>query len=46
MARKRFVMIADHLEIPEDERDRLLYPKRAVTVSVPVHRDDGTTAVY
>jgi glutamate dehydrogenase (NAD(P)+) len=46
MARKQFVVIADHLEIPEDERDRLLYPKRAVTVSVPVHRDDGTTAVY
>ena len=29
MARQQFQVIADHLEIPDDERDRLLYPKRA-----------------
>jgi glutamate dehydrogenase (NAD(P)+) len=29
-----------------DERDRLLMPKRAITVSCPIHRDDGTIAVY
>jgi glutamate dehydrogenase (NAD(P)+) len=46
MARQQFQVIADHLEIPEDERDRVLYPKRAITVSCPIHRDDGTTAVY
>jgi glutamate dehydrogenase (NAD(P)+) len=46
MARTQFHRIADHLEIPADERDRLLYPKRAITVSCPVHRDDGTTAVF
>jgi glutamate dehydrogenase (NAD(P)+) len=46
MARRQFTVIADHIGIPEDERDRLLYPKRAVAVSVPIHRDDGTTAVY
>jgi glutamate dehydrogenase (NAD(P)+) len=46
MARTQFHRIADHLEIPTDERDRLLYPKRAVAVSCPVHRDDGTTAVF
>ena len=46
MARRQFQVIADHLEIPADERDRLLYPKRAITVSCPIHRDDGTTAVF
>ena len=46
MARVQFHRIADHLEIAADERDRLLYPKRAIAVSCPIHRDDGTTAVY
>jgi glutamate dehydrogenase (NAD(P)+) len=46
MARQQFQVIADYLEIPVDERDRILYPKRAVTVSCPIHRDDGSTAVY
>jgi glutamate dehydrogenase (NAD(P)+) len=46
MARTQFHRIADHLEIPADARDRLLYPKRAVAVSCPIHRDDGTTAVF
>ncbi|MBV9250467.1 MAG: Glu/Leu/Phe/Val dehydrogenase [Acetobacteraceae bacterium] len=46
MARQQFHVIADHLEIPCDERDRLLYPKRAVTVACPIHKDDGTLAVF
>ncbi len=46
MARQQFELIADHLAIPADERPRLLYPKRAVAVSCPIHRDDGTTAVF
>jgi glutamate dehydrogenase (NAD(P)+) len=46
MAREQFLAAADHLAIPEDERDRLLYPKRTITVSVPVHRDDGRTEVF
>ncbi len=46
MARTQFGMVADHLEIPHDERDRLLYPKRAIVVSVPVHMDDGRTEVF
>jgi glutamate dehydrogenase (NAD(P)+) len=46
MARTQFHRIADHLAIPSDERDRLLYPKRAIAVSCPIHRDDGTTAVF
>ena len=46
MAAQQFHVIANHLEIPEDERPRLLYPKRAVAVSCPIHRDDGSTAVF
>jgi glutamate dehydrogenase (NAD(P)+) len=46
MARQQFHVIADHLDIPLDERERLLYPKRAVVVSCPIHRDDGSLAVY
>ena len=46
MARQQFNIIADYLDIPADDRDRLLYPKRAVAVSVPVHMDDGRTEVF
>lgn len=46
MAREQFVDVADHLEIPQDDRTRILYPKRAITVSVPIHRDDGSTQVF
>jgi len=46
MAKQQFRLVADHLEIPGDERDRLLYPKRAVVVSIPVHMDDGRTAIF
>ncbi|MCQ8240943.1 Glu/Leu/Phe/Val family dehydrogenase [Rhizosaccharibacter radicis] len=46
MARQQFQTIADHLDIREDERDRLLYPKRAIAVSCPIHRDDGSMAVF
>lgn len=46
MARAQFQVIADYLEIPADERDRLLYPKRAITVSCPIHLDTGSTAVF
>ena len=46
MARDQFQVIADYLEIPPDERDRLLYPKRAIAVSCPIHTEDGRLAVY
>jgi len=46
MAAQQFARIADHLEIPQDERPRLLYPKRAVAVACPIHRDDGSQAVF
>ncbi len=46
MARNQFTTIADYIGLPDDERDRLLYPKRAMTVSCPIHMDDGKTAVF
>jgi glutamate dehydrogenase (NAD(P)+) len=45
-AKAQFDVIADYLEIPDHERDRLLLPKRSVIVSVPIHKDDGTEGVY
>lgn len=46
MAANQFETIADYIEIPADERARLLYPKRAITVSCPIHRDDGRIEVF
>jgi glutamate dehydrogenase (NAD(P)+) len=46
MARQQFDAIADYLAIPHHERPRILYPKRAISVSCPIHRDDGTIAVF
>ena len=46
MACQQFDLVADHLEIPEAERDRLKYPKRSMTVALPIHRDDGSTEVF
>lgn len=46
MAVNQFTVIADHLSIPFDERDRLLLPKRALTISCPIHRDDGSISVF
>lgn len=46
MARQQFEQVANHLQIPEMDRDRLLYPKRAIAVSCPIHRDDGRTEVF
>jgi glutamate dehydrogenase (NAD(P)+) len=46
MARNQFRSVADYLEIPEGRRDRLLYPKRAITISCPIHMDNGEVAVF
>jgi glutamate dehydrogenase (NAD(P)+) len=46
MAKRQFEEVADHLAIREDDRPRLLYPKRALVVSCPIHCDDGSTAVF
>jgi glutamate dehydrogenase (NAD(P)+) len=46
MACQQFDSVADHLQIPTAERDRLKYPKRSITVAVPIRRDDGSTQVF
>ena len=46
MACQQFDLVADHLDIPANERGRLKYPKRSMTVALPVRRDDGTTQVF
>jgi glutamate dehydrogenase (NAD(P)+) len=45
-AQENFAVIADYLEIPHHQRDRLLLPKRAIVVACPIHRDDGSEAVF
>ncbi len=46
MARRQFDSVADHLDMPSGDRDRVFYPKRALAVSCPVHRDDGSLEVF
>jgi glutamate dehydrogenase (NAD(P)+) len=46
MACQQFDLVADHLEIPESERGRMKFPKRSMTVALPIHRDDGSTEVF
>ena len=46
MAVKQFEVLADHLEIPQQYRQRIIQPKRSVTVSLPVELDDGRVEVY
>ena len=42
MACEQFDLVADWLQIPATERDRVKYPKRSFTVAVPVRMDDGS----
>jgi glutamate dehydrogenase (NAD(P)+) len=46
MACRQFDLVADHLQIPVSERERLKFPKRSLTVALPVHMDDGSTRVF
>ncbi len=46
MACQQFDMVADFMDIPLAARDRLKMPKRALSVAIPVRRDDGTTTVF
>lgn len=46
MACRQFDLVADHLEMPDAERDRIKYPKRSMTVALPIRRDDGSTQVF
>jgi glutamate dehydrogenase (NAD(P)+) len=46
MACQQFDLVADHLQMPESERDRVKYPKRSLTVALPIHCEDGATKVF
>ncbi len=46
MACQQFDAVADHLEIPNAERERTKLPKRLITVAVPVKMDSGMVRVY
>ncbi len=46
MACRQFDLVADHLAIPDSEREHLKYPKRSMTVAVPVRMDDGDIRVF
>jgi glutamate dehydrogenase (NAD(P)+) len=46
MACQQFDLVADYWQIAEDERARLKFPKRSMTVALPVHMDDGRTKVF
>ena len=46
MARRQFDLVADHLGIDLDLRDRVCLPKRAMIVSCPTRMDDGSTRIF
>ncbi|MDB6069639.1 MAG: gdhA [Verrucomicrobiales bacterium] len=46
MACDQFDKVADLLSIDPQDRDRLKYPKRALTVAVPVRLDSGKVQVF
>ncbi len=46
MVCQQFDLVADHLQIPESDRERLKFPKRSLTVALPIHLDDGSTKVF
>lgn len=46
MACEQFDIVADRLRIPDAERDRLKFPKRSMSVALPIHRDNGTIEVF
>ncbi|MGZ8937827.1 MAG: Glu/Leu/Phe/Val family dehydrogenase [Limisphaerales bacterium] len=46
MACEQFDLVADRLGIPPLERSRTKFPKRSMTVAVPIRRDDGTIQTF
>lgn len=46
MAAEQFDRVADFLNLPDDIRERCKWPKRLITVTVPIKRDDGSTQVF
>ena len=46
MACEQFRVLADYLNLDNNLRQRMLYPKRAMAVMLPVRRDDGSVTVF
>src|SRR5262245_14878928 len=46
MACQQLDLVADRLGISNGERARVKYPKRAMTVSLPIRRDNGKVEVF
>ena len=46
MAATQFDQVADFLGLNDDLRERCKWPKRFITVTVPIRRDDGTTEIF
>jgi glutamate dehydrogenase (NAD(P)+) len=46
MACQQFDSVADYLQIPDSERGRLKFPKRSLTVALPIRCDDGSTRIF
>ena len=46
MAVEQFDQVADFLDLSDDLRERCKWPKRLITVTVPIRRDDGRTEVF
>lgn len=46
MAATQFDLVADFLGLNDELRERTKWPKRLITVTVPIRHDDGTVKVY
>jgi glutamate dehydrogenase (NAD(P)+) len=46
MATEQFQVIADYLNLDHNVRERMLHPKRAIAVTLPIHRDDGRIQTF
>lgn len=46
MACEQFDLVADLLQMPQEHRDRVKFPKRSLTVAVPVRMDNGEVRVF
>jgi glutamate dehydrogenase (NAD(P)+) len=46
MACRQFDRAADAISLPESLRDRTKHPRRALVVSLPIKRDDGSVSVF
>ena len=46
MATEQFHLVADYLDIDTSLRERMLHPKRAIAVTLPVRRDDGRVETF